>query len=135
MRIVYSRSRRKASCSPFAELAGPGAELMAAVACGIRFHSRQHAIPAQDLHRYAIFREPEKVREVVGPSQELRFRHRCRLYARVARVRDRPRHVDARRIARQLADEAVLEGDAQAIPSTMRKSRSAPLPSAFSASW
>ncbi len=96
--------------APVAELPGPMAELVAAVARGVRLHAGQHAIAAQHLHRQrARTRQAERLAKCARPAEQARRRHRCRLDARVARVAHLARHVDQHRVGRQVAHECILE--------------------------
>jgi hypothetical protein len=93
-----------------AELARPVAELVTAVARGIGLHAGQHAIARQHFDgKRARAREAEQLAQRVGPGEQPRRRDRRRRDARIAGVRDLPRHVDEHRIARQLMHERVLE--------------------------
>ena len=96
-----------------AELPGPVAELVPAVARGVRLHAGQHAVAAEHLDRRADrrrrARDAEHLAHRVRPGQQPRRPYRGRIDARIAGVAHRARHVMRHRIARQLAHKAIIK--------------------------
>ena len=96
-----------------AQLPGPVAELVAAVARSIRLHAGQQAIAAEHLGRKSVrrrrAREAEHLCRFVGPCQQPRPGNRRRVDARVAGVLHLARPVHQHRVGRKRRDECVLE--------------------------
>src|SRR5262245_37297645 len=84
------------------------AELVAAVACGIRLHSGQDAIPRKNVGRLRT-RYTQVSAEVIRPREQAWRRDGRRHHACVRSVAHRTRNVVGYGIGRQLADESVFE--------------------------
>ncbi len=99
--------------APVAQLTGPLAELVAAVAHRIRVHPGQQAVAGKHLGKVAgsagFFRKIQQLRRFRRMGDQPRGRHRGRLDPRIARPQDLAPGVAGLRIAGQLAGEAVVE--------------------------
>ena len=98
--------------APVAELVRPLAELVAAVARGVRPHARHLPVARQNLGRRSGAKrwscEPELRAHGIRPRQQRRGRHRRRRHVRVTGAGHGARHVARRRIAGR-PDERVGE--------------------------